>query len=84
MIFPYLIAQYWLGVLGEYLSVTSLLMVESRNDRAENDWGLGWGGTAFHHRVEKIFDVTGDAQIKLQGISPSSTRREKKGDCKMT
>ena len=30
-------------VLGEYLSVTSQLMVESRNDRAENAWGLGWG-----------------------------------------
>ena len=26
----------------EYLSVTSQLMVESRNDRAENAWGLGW------------------------------------------
>ena len=26
---------------GEYLSVTSQLMVESRNDRAENAWGLG-------------------------------------------
>ena len=38
---PYLICQYWLGVLGEYLSVTSQLMVESRNDRAENAWGLG-------------------------------------------
>ena len=24
------------------LSVTSQLMVESRNDRAENAWGLGW------------------------------------------
>ena len=30
------------GVLGEYLSVTSQLMVESKNDRAENSWGLGW------------------------------------------
>ena len=44
---PYLICQYWLGVLGEYLSVTSQLMVESRNDRAENAWVLGcirrWG-----------------------------------------
>ena len=29
-------------VLGGYLSVTSQLMVESRNDRAENAWGLGW------------------------------------------
>ena len=38
---PYLIWQYWLGVLGEYLSVTSQLMVKSRNDRAENAWGLG-------------------------------------------
>ena len=38
---PYLIWQYWLGVLGEFLSVTSLLMVESRNDRAENAWILG-------------------------------------------
>ena len=28
--------------LDEYLSVTSQLMVESRNDRAENAWGLGW------------------------------------------
>ena len=28
-------------VLGEYLSVTSQLMVESRNDPAENAWGLG-------------------------------------------
>ena len=27
----------------EYLSVTSQLMVESRNDRAENAGGLGWG-----------------------------------------
>ena len=27
----------------EYLSVTSQLMVESRNDRAENAWELGWG-----------------------------------------
>ena len=26
---------------GEYLSVTSQLMVEFRNDRAENAWGLG-------------------------------------------
>ena len=26
---------------GEYLSVTSQLMVESRNDRAKNAWGLG-------------------------------------------
>ena len=26
--------------LDEYLSVTSQLMVESRNDRAENAWGL--------------------------------------------
>ena len=24
------------------VSVTSQLMVESRNDRAENAWGLGW------------------------------------------
>ena len=38
---PYLIWQYWLGALGKYLSVTSQLMVESRNDRAENAWGLG-------------------------------------------
>lgn len=30
------------GVLGEYLSVTSQFMVESRNQRAENAWGLGW------------------------------------------
>ena len=29
------------AVLGEYLSVTSQLMVESRNDRAENASGLG-------------------------------------------
>ena len=29
-------------VLGEYLSVTSQIMVESRNDQAENAWGLGW------------------------------------------
>ena len=29
---PYLIEPYWLGVLGEFLSVTSQLMVESRND----------------------------------------------------
>ena len=28
---------------GENLSVTSQLMVESRNDRAENAWGLSWG-----------------------------------------
>jgi len=28
--------------VGEYLSVTSQLKVESRNDRAENTWGLGW------------------------------------------
>ena len=28
--------------LGEYLSVTSQVMVESRNDRAENAWGLRW------------------------------------------
>ena len=27
---------------GEYLSVTSQLKVESRIDRAENAWGLGW------------------------------------------
>ena len=27
---------------GEYLSVTSQLMVESRNGRAENASGLGW------------------------------------------
>ena len=44
---PYLIWQYLLGVLGEFLSVTSQLMVESRNDRAENAWVLGcirrWG-----------------------------------------
>ena len=33
---PYLIWQYWLGVLGVYLSVTSQLTVESRFDRAEN------------------------------------------------
>ena len=26
-------------VLGQYLSVTSQLMVESRNDRADNAWG---------------------------------------------
>ena len=26
---------------GEYLSVTSQLLVESRNDRTENAWGLG-------------------------------------------
>ena len=25
------------------VSVTSQRMVESRNDRAENAWGLGWG-----------------------------------------
>ena len=30
-------------VLGEYLSVMSQLMVESRNDRAKNAWGRGWG-----------------------------------------
>ena len=30
-----------LGETSEYLSVTSQLMVESRNDRAENAWGLG-------------------------------------------
>ena len=29
------------AVLGEYLSMTSQLMVESRNDRAENACGLG-------------------------------------------
>ena len=40
---PYLIWQYWLGVLGVYLSVTSQLTVESRIDRAENAKGLGWG-----------------------------------------
>ena len=44
---PYLIWQYLLGVLGEFLSVTSQLMVESRNDRAENARVLGcirrWG-----------------------------------------
>ena len=28
--------------LGEYLSVTSQLTVESRNDRVENSWWLGW------------------------------------------
>ena len=33
---------YWRGVLGDYLSVTSQLMVECRNDRAENALGLGW------------------------------------------
>ena len=33
---PYLIWQYWLGVLGVYLSVTSQLTVESRIDRAQN------------------------------------------------
>ena len=33
--------QSGLGVLSEYLSVTSQLMVESRTDRAENAWGLG-------------------------------------------
>ena len=38
---PYLIGPYWLGVLGEFLSVTSQLMVESRNDRPENAWVLG-------------------------------------------
>ena len=27
-----------------YLSVTSQLTVESRIDRAENAWGLGWMG----------------------------------------
>ena len=27
---------------GENLSVTSQLIVEYRNDRAENAWGLGW------------------------------------------
>ena len=33
---PYLIWQYWLGVLAVYLSVTSQLTVEYRIDRAEN------------------------------------------------
>ena len=27
--------------------MTSQLMVESRNDRAENAWGLGWGNLSF-------------------------------------
>ena len=33
---PYLTWQYWLGILGVYLSVTSQHTVESRNDRPEN------------------------------------------------
>ena len=38
---PYLMGPYWPRVLGEFLSVTSQLMVESRNDRAEKAWVLG-------------------------------------------
>ena len=34
-----MIWQYWLGVLGEYLSVTSQLTVGSRIDRTENRLG---------------------------------------------
>ena len=38
---PYLIGPYCLGVLGEFLSVTSQLIVQSRNHRGENAWVIG-------------------------------------------
>ena len=41
------------------------------------------GGTAFQHTEWKKCNVTGNVQIKSQRRSPSSTRREKRGDCKL-
>ena len=50
IILPVLFVRAWVSVLRcsllircpSEVSVTSQLMLESRNDRAKNAWGLGW------------------------------------------
>ena len=43
----------------------------------------GWGEQHFSTQSGKTCNVTRDAQIKSLRRSPSSTRREKRGDCKL-
>ena len=54
--------------LGECLSVTSQLMVESRNDRAENTWGLDCrGGTLVTsaHSKESTYSLNIQSAVSM-------------------